>query len=125
MYNHPNNTLGAKMSEKKPLPVNEYRYIKHNIGNGKPTILAFGMSHCYSCLTMSKIFAEVLKVHPEFQIYSIDGQKERLVSRDIYKLKEMPTQIFFDASGKEVFRHTGAYKKAVLEIILKKYGFEY
>lgn len=125
MYNHPNNTLGAKMSEKKPLPVNEYRYIKHNIGNGKPTILAFGMSHCYSCLAMSKIFAEVLEVHPEFQIYSIDGQKERLVSRDIYKLKEMPTQIFFDASGKEVFRHTGAYKKAVLEIILKKYGFEY
>lgn len=125
MYNHPNNTLGAKMSEKKPLPVNEYRYIKHNIGNGKPTILAFGMSHCYSCLAMSKIFAEVLEVHPEFQIYSIDGQKERLVSRDLYKLKEMPTQIFFDASGKEVFRHTGAYKKAVLEIILKKYGFEY
>jgi len=125
LYNHPNNTLGAKMSEKKPLPVNEYRYIKHNIGNGKPTILAFGMSHCYSCLAMSKIFAEVLEVHPEFQIYSIDGQKERLVSRDLYKLKEMPTQIFFDASGKEVFRHTGAYKKAVLEIILKKYGFEY
>ncbi len=124
MYNHPNNTLGAKMSEKKPLPVNEYRYIKHNIGNGKPTILAFGMSHCYSCLAMSKIFAEVLEVHPEFQIYSIDGQKERLVSRDLYKLKEMPTQIFFDASGKEVFRHTGAYKKAVLEIILKKYGFD-
>lgn len=113
------------MSEKKPLPVNEYRYIKHNIGNGKPTILAFGMSHCYSCLAMSKIFAEVLEVHPEFQIYSIDGQKERLVSRDIYKLKEMPTQIFFDATGKEVFRHTGAYKKAVLEIILKKYGFDY
>jgi len=124
LYNHPNNTLGAKMSEKKPLPVNEYRYIKHNIGNGKPTILAFGMSHCYSCLAMSKIFAEVLEVHPEFQIYSIDGQKERLVSRDIYKLKEMPTQIFFDASGKEVFRHTGAYKKSVLEIILKKYGFD-
>lgn len=113
------------MSEKKPLPVNEYRYIKHNIGNGKPTILAFGMSHCYSCLAMSKVFAEVLEMHPEFQIYSIDGQKERLVSRDIYKLKEMPTQIFFDASGKEIFRHTGAYKKAVLEIILKKYEFDF
>jgi thioredoxin 1 len=47
-----------------------------------------------------------------------------MVSRDIYKLKEMPTQIFFDASGEEVFRHTGAYKKAVVDIILKKYGFE-
>ena len=111
------------MAEKKPLVINTYKHIKHNIGNGKPTILAFGMSHCYSCLAMSKVFAEVLENSPEFQIYSIDGQKERLVSRDIYKLREMPTQIFLDASGEEIFRHTGAYKKAVLNIILKKYGF--
>jgi len=111
------------MSEKKPLHVNEYRQIKHNIGNGKPTILAFGMSHCYSCLAMSKVFAEVLEEHPEYQIYSLDSQKERQVSRDIYKLKEMPAQVFFNAKGEEVFRHTGAYKKAVLNIILKKYGF--
>ena len=72
---------------------------------------------------MSKLFAEILNIHPEYQIYSIDGQKERLVSRDIYKLKVMPTQIFFNALGEEVFRHTGAYKKAVLNIILKKWGF--
>ena len=111
------------MSPKKYLPVNEYKHIKHNIGNGNPTILAFGMSHCYSCLAMSKVFSEVLEEHPEYQIYSIDSQKERLVSRDTYKLKEMPAQIFFDAKGEEVFRHTGAYKKAVLKIILKKYGF--
>jgi len=112
------------MPNKKALPVMKYANVKENIGNGKPTILAFGMTHCYSCIAMSKVFSQVLEEHPEFQIYSIDGQKERLVSRDIYKLKEMPTQIFFDDSGEEVFRHTGAYKKAVVDIILKKYGFE-
>jgi len=111
------------MSEKKVLPVNAYKDIKHNIGNGQPTILAFGMSHCYSCLAMSKFFAEVLESCPEYQIYSIDSQKDRLVSRDIYKLKEMPTQVFFNPQGEEVFRHTGAYKKAVVDIILKKWGF--
>jgi thioredoxin 1 len=111
------------MPTKNALPVMKYADVKDNIGNGKPLILSFGMSHCYSCLAMSKVFTEVLKVHPEFQIYSIDSQKDRLVSRDIYKLKEMPTQIFFSASGEEVFRHTGAYKKPVLDIILKKYGF--
>jgi len=112
------------MPNKKSLPVSQYADIKENIGNGKPTILAFGMTHCYSCLAMSKVFSQVLEEHPEYQIYSIDSQKERLVSRDIYKLKEMPTQIFFDTKGEEVFRHTGAYKKAVVDIILKKYGFE-
>lgn len=111
------------MPNKNLLPVNEYKHIKHNIGNGRPTILSFGMSHCYSCLAMSKVFAEVLEVHPEYQIYSIDSQKDRLIARDTYKLKEMPTQIFFDAAGHEVFRHTGAYQKPVLEIILKKWGF--
>jgi len=123
LYNHPNISFGAKMSEKKVLHVNEYKHIKHNIGNGRPTILAFGMSHCYSCLAMSKVFAEVLEEHREYQIYSIDSQKDRLVSRDIHKLKIMPSQIFFNEQGKEVFRHTGAYKKAVINIILKKYGF--
>jgi len=112
------------MPNKNILPIVAYSEIKEKIGNGKPTILSFGMSHCYSCIAMSKIFAEVLQVHPEFQIYSVDGQKERLVSRDIYKLKEMPTQLFFDSSGEEVFRHTGAYKKPVFDIILKKYGFQ-
>ena len=111
------------MPDRKAMPVSNYADIKHKIGNGKPTILAFGMSHCYSCIAMSKVFAQVLEEHPEFQIYAIDGQKERIISRDIYKLKEMPTQIFFDAEGNEVFRHTGAYKKPVLDIILKKWGF--
>jgi len=104
--------------------INEYKHIKHNIGNGNPSILSFGMSHCYSCLAMSKVFDLLLKEHENYQIYSIDSQKERQVSRDIYKLKEMPTQIFFNAQGEEIFRHTGAYKKAVLNIILKKYGFK-
>jgi thioredoxin 1 len=111
------------MLNKNILPIVAYSDIKEKIGNGKPMILSFGMSHCYSCIAMSKTFAEVLQEHPEFQIYSVDGQKERLVSRDIYKLKEMPTQLFFNASGEEVFRHTGAYKKPVLDIILKKYEF--
>jgi len=111
------------MSSKKPLPIVTYASIKETIGNGRPTILAFGMSHCYSCLAMSKVFAEVLQAHPEYQIYSIDSQKDRLIARDTYKLKEMPTQIFFNTEGEEVFRHTGAYKKAVLDIILKKWGF--
>jgi thioredoxin 1 len=72
---------------------------------------------------MSKVFAAVLEAHPEYQIYSIDSQKDRLVARDTYKLKEMPTQIFLNEQGEEVFRHTGAYKKAVLDVILKKWGF--
>jgi thioredoxin 1 len=111
------------MLEIKTLEVQLYADIKSKIGNGKPTIIAFGMSHCYSCLAMSKMFSEILEVHPEYQIYSVDGQKERLILRDKYKLKLMPVQLFFDEEGNEIFRHEGAYKKPILEIIMKKYGF--
>jgi thioredoxin 1 len=111
------------MPNKNILPVQPYSEIKEKIGNGKPTILSFGMSHCYSCIAMSKVFYTVLQEYPELQIYAIDSQRDRIVSRDLYKLKEMPTQLFFDEKGEEVFRHTGAYAKPVLEIILKKYDF--
>jgi thioredoxin 1 len=111
------------MSETEVLPIIAYADVKEKIGNGKPLIIAFGMRHCYSCLTMSKLFAQVLKEHPEYQIYSVDGQRERHIIRDIYRFKSMPTQIFFDAEGNELFRHHGAYKKAVPDIIMKKYGF--
>ncbi len=111
------------MIDIKTLETKKYADIKDKIGNGKPTIIAFGMSHCYSCLAMSKLFAEILEEHLEYQIYSVDGQKERLILRDKYRLKLMPVQLFFDAEGNEVFRHEGAYKKPILEIIMKKYGF--
>jgi len=111
------------MSEKKELTPLPYAKVKDKIGNGNPTIIAFGMSHCYSCQAMSKVFAEVLEEHPEYQIYAVDGQKERHILRDTYKGKMMPLQIFFNAGGHEVFRHEGAYRRPVLDIILKKFGF--
>lgn len=111
------------MPTENTLAIVSYSEIKEKIGNGKPTILSFGMSHCYSCLAMSKVFYQILEEHPDLQVYSIDSQRDRLISRDTYRLKEMPTQLFFDEEGEEVFRHTGAYRKPVLEVILKKYGF--
>ena len=110
------------MIDIKTLEVQNYVDVKDKIGNGKPTVIAFGMKHCYSCLEMSKVFAELLVENPNMQIYSVDGQKERLILRDKYKLKLMPVQLFFDAEGNEAFRHEGAYKKEVAKIILKKYG---
>jgi thioredoxin 1 len=111
------------MIDIKTLEVQQYADIKNKIGNGKPTVISFGMSHCYSCLAMSKVFREIIGIDSEHQIYSIDGQKERLILRDKYRLKLMPVQLFFDADGNEVLRHEGAYVKPVAEIILKKYGF--
>jgi thioredoxin 1 len=114
---------GVFMSNLETLIVSNYSDIKDNIGNNKSIILSFGMKHCYSCLAMSKVFKLVLNSNPSLQIYSIDSQKDRLISRDKYNLKEMPSQIFLDKNGVEVFRHTGAYKKAIIDIILKKYSF--
>lgn len=112
------------MIDFKPLEITPYSEVKTKLSNGKPLIIAFGMAHCYSCLAMSKLFAEILEQHPDYQIYSVDSQRDRIISRDTYKLKAMPVQLFFDGEGNEVFRHEGQYHKEVLKIIMKKYGFE-
>ena len=47
----------------------------------------------------------------------IDVWKNRKAA-DQYGIESIPTQIFFDASGKELFRHEGFFAK---EDILKKW----
>jgi thioredoxin 1 len=65
---------------------------------------------------MAKIMAELTKSHSdqvEFRMVYVDKEKPLF---EQYKIMLIPTQVFLDASGKEVDRHIGALtKEAVLE----------
>ena len=39
------------------------------------------------------------------------------------KIMMIPTQIIYDARGKEVYRHVGVLEDDTLNGLLKKYGF--
>lgn len=76
---------------------------------GKPTVAEFGSNRCHSCKQMKIILSQLIAAHGdrvgvvEIDLFSPEGRG--LVSR--YRIQMMPTQIFFDAKGKEIGRHLG------------------
>jgi thioredoxin 1 len=84
---------------------------------GKPALYEFGAGYCVSCKEMAKIMAELTASHSdqvEFRLVYVDKEKPLF---EQYKIMLIPTQVFLDASGKEVDRHIGALTK---EEVLKK-----
>jgi len=79
--------------------------------NGKPTLAEFGRGTCIPCKEMKPIL-ENLAI--EYQnrlnvpIVSVDEYRDLT---NYYKVMAIPTQIGFDSSGKEVFRHVGFWSK--------------
>jgi thioredoxin 1 len=83
---------------------------------GKPALYEFGAGYCVSCKDMEKVMAELTTTHSdqvEFRMVYVDKEKPLF---EQYKIMLIPTQVFLDASGKEVDRHIGALtKKEVLK----------
>ncbi len=90
---------------------------------GKPALYEFGAGYCVSCKEMAKIMAELTTSHSdqvEFRMVYVDKEKPLF---EQYKIMLIPTQVFFDASGKEVDRHIGALPKEEVIQKLKELKF--
>lgn len=77
------------------------------LARGKPVVAEFGSVSCVSCREMKPILAELQRSHGErLTVVDIDVLKERqYLAR--YRIQLMPTQVFFDAQGREIGRHMG------------------
>ena len=90
---------------------------------GKPALYEFGAGYCLSCKEMAKIMAELTTSHSdqvEFRMVYVDKEKPLF---EQYKIMLIPTQVFLDASGKEVDRHIGALPKEEVVKKLKELKF--
>jgi len=84
---------------------------------GKPALYEFGAKMCIPCREMKEVMAALKISHGdqvEFRMVYTDEEMPRFEQN---KIMLIPTQVFFDASGKEVDRHIGALPK---EEVLKK-----
>ncbi len=84
---------------------------------GKPALFEFGSKYCIPCKEMKEVMAALKASHGdqvEFRMIYVDEEKPLFGE---YKIVAIPTQVFLDASGKEVDRHLGALSK---EEVLKK-----
>ncbi|MFZ5451172.1 MAG: thioredoxin domain-containing protein [Thermodesulfobacteriota bacterium] len=84
---------------------------------GRPALYEFGAGYCFSCKEMEKVMAALKPVYSsqmEFRMVYADKEKDLFQQ---YKIMLIPTQVFLDASGKEVARHIGPLTKE--EVIQK------
>lgn len=88
--------------------------------DGMVTMVDIGSKSCIPCKMMAPILTELaLEYEGKAAIAFIDVLQHPEEGRK-YKIRTIPTQIFYDKQGKEYMRHTGFMKKEHIEKILNK-----
>ncbi|NQT53661.1 thioredoxin fold domain-containing protein [bacterium] len=89
-----------------------------------PRLVDLGAAKCIPCKMMAPILEELKAEYAgRFDVEFIDVWQDETAGQR-YGIKMIPTQIFFDASGKELFRHEGFYSKEDILGKWKELGFD-
>lgn len=111
-------TMAAK------LPSSNDAAIRVALASGKPTVADFGARTCIPCKKMAPILEELNReLKGKANVTFTDVWASPGIAQD-YRVQMIPTQIFFDAKGKEVTRHMGFMDKADILNTLKKAGLK-
>jgi thiol-disulfide isomerase/thioredoxin len=97
-------------------PVDKARF------SGKPSMVDFGASGCRPCDMMAPILKTLEKKYEGKANIVFVHVREQQVLGARYGVEAIPTQVFFDKGGREVYRHTGFYPQAEIENHLAKMG---
>ena len=98
--------------------------IKRALKNKLPTMIDFGSRTCMPCIQMKPIIAELQKEYKDrANILLLDVDEYTTLTHN-YRIVVVPTQIFFDTSSNEIFRHSGFFSKDSILIQLKKAGLK-
>jgi thioredoxin 1 len=88
-----------------------------------PRLLDLGAGKCIPCKMMAPILEELRNEYKgKLQVEFIDVWESPILG-DQYEIRFIPTQIFFDPSGKELFRHVGFMSKEDILAKWRELGF--
>ncbi len=83
-----------------------------------PRLVDLGAKKCIPCKQMVPVLEALTTEYAgRLDVVFIDVWENRAASKE-YGIRLIPTQIFYDAAGKELFRHEGYWSK---EAILAKF----
>jgi thioredoxin 1 len=89
---------------------------------GRPLLVDFGSNSCTPCRQLRPILQEIKKEQEgKLEVLVIDVNKHQNLSSK-YRIQVIPTLVFFDSRGKEMFRQQGFMRKEPLMEQLKKIG---
>ena len=92
--------------------------------SGRPSLVDFGSVGCGPCDMMAPILetlAEKYEGKANVQFVHV-GEQQILAAR--YGIQTIPVQVFFDKTGKEVYRHTGFFPQEEIEKRMAQMGVQ-
>ena len=101
--------------------------IKQNadsINQNMITFIELGSVNCIPCKMMQPIMKSVEEKYGEqieVVFYDVWKPEQRHYAKD-YSIRVIPTQVFLDKNGNEVFRHEGFFPETELDAFLQKNG---
>jgi thioredoxin 1 len=86
----------------------------------KVTFIELGADKCIPCKAMQPVMREIAQEYKgTIQVVFYDVWKTSKYAKD-YGIQMIPTQVFIDKNGKEIFRHVGFYPKEDIIKMLKE-----
>ncbi len=90
-----------------------------------PRLVDLGAGKCIPCKAMEPILESLREdFHDQFHVTFIDVWQDRTAGES-YGVRMIPTQIFFDAEGNELFRHEGFYSRESILGKWRELGYEF
>lgn len=109
-------TAGVHLADAQPLDFNNVPV------SGMVTMIDLGATQCIPCKAMAPILEKMEKVYQgKAAVIFIDVWKNKGPA-ERFRIRAIPTQIFFDREGKEVYRHVGFMSEAEIVGQLEKMG---
>jgi thioredoxin 1 len=112
---------GAACAE---LPSATDAVVKQALASGKPAVIDLGARHCIPCKKMAPILETLSNEYRgQASVLFIDVNEDQAAALK-FRIQMIPTQLFFNAQGKEVKRHIGYMEKGDILKELKSAGLK-
>jgi thioredoxin len=109
----------------KPKPPPEATKTKSPLPTGKPLLLDFTRDHCLPCEIMAPWVADISSRYAK-QLGVLEINLDRTKNKKLgiyFKVRSVPTQIYIDKTGREIYRHFGMATLKQMELTLKQNRF--
>ena len=114
--NEPKIQQKAKNEENLIITDEELDFSKHKV-----TFIELGADKCIPCKAMQPVMREIAQEYKgTIQVVFYDVWKTPEYAKN-YGVQLIPTQVFIDKNGEEIFRHVGFYaKEKIIEMLKEK-----
>ena len=84
-----------------------------------PKLLDIGANKCKACVEMAPILQELTEEYKGRVVIKVINFREEPQLTEANKIRLIPTQIFFDSTNREVYRHEGFMDKEQIKKVFQ------